>query len=78
MAIPSSKTEHLKTQAHELIKQYVTYDAYDRPEYVYTAPITAITGTSCSVVRYSYDGVSNRVVYMKEYAETWDTSWETF
>lgn len=71
-------TGHLITQAHELVKQYITYDASQRTEYVYTAHATALNGAPCSVVRYGYSGTTNRVIFMKEYTSTWDTSWETF
>jgi hypothetical protein len=69
---------HLQTQAHELVKQYIVYDANDRPEYVYTVRADADDDTPCSAVRYSYDGTTSRIVYMKEYEATWDISWEVF
>lgn len=69
---------HLQTQAHELIKQYITYDGSGRTQYVYTVHATAEDNCPCSVVRYSYDGATSRVVYMKEYTGTWDTAWEVF
>lgn len=69
---------HLLTQAHELVKQYVEYDADERTEYVYTVHADAEDGTPCSVVRYAYDGTSSRVIYMKEYTSTWDSDWEEF
>lgn len=78
MAQGQNNTAQLRTQAHEYIKQYITYDANDRPEYVYTAPAGCLDGAPCSVVRYSYSGVTNRVVYMKEEDSVWDTAWETF
>jgi len=71
-------TGHLLTQAHELVKQYTVYDVNNRPEYVYTAHADLEDGAPCSVVRYAYDGLTSRVVYMKEYTATWDVAWETF
>jgi hypothetical protein len=71
-------TGHLKTQAHELVKQHVEYDANNRAEYVYTVRNDAPHGTPCSVVRYSFDGLSARVVFMKEYTSTWDSTWDLF
>lgn len=71
-------TGHLKTQAHELVKQHVEYDANNRTEYVYTVREDAEDGTPCSVTRYSYDGSSARVVFMKEYTGTWDGAWDLF
>lgn len=78
MANVELTTNLLKTQLHEFTKQYITYDAYSRPEYVYTTGVNTINGGPCSIVRYSYSGTSTRVVYMKEYSGAWDTSWETF
>lgn len=69
---------HLQTQAQELIKQHIVYDASLRPEYVYTVQADALNGTPCSAVRYSYAGDSSRVVYMKEFTAVWDSAWEVF
>lgn len=69
---------HLTTQAHEFVKQHVEYDGQGRTEYVYTTRADALNGSPCSVVRYSFDGVTSNVVYMKEYAGTWNTAWEVF
>jgi hypothetical protein len=71
-------TGHLKTQANELVKQHVEYDVQNRAEYVYTVRNDATHGTPCSVVRYAFDGISSRVVFMKEYTSTWDSSWDLF
>lgn len=71
-------TGHLKTQAHELVKQHVEYDVLSRPEYVYTVRADAEDGAPCSVVRYAYDGSTTNVTYMKEYVGEWDASWEEF
>jgi hypothetical protein len=71
-------TGHLKTQAHELVKQHIEYDGNNRMEYIYTVRADADHGTPCSVVRYSYSGLTSRVLYMKEYTGTWDSSWELF
>lgn len=73
-----STTRMLTSQAHEFQKQYITYDAYSRPEYVYTAVVNAIDGAPCSVVRYAYSGTTTNAVYMKEYESTWQTAWEQF
>jgi len=71
-------TGHLKTQAHELVKQHIDYDGAARAEYVYTVDADAKDGTPCSVVRYAYDGATSRVLYMKEYVSVWDAAWELF
>lgn len=79
MANPTQQgTGHLKTQENEFVKQYVEYDGSGRAEYIYTVRADAEDGTPCSVTRYAYDGVSSRVIYMKEYAANWDSSWEEF
>ena len=69
---------HLLTQAHELVKQHIEYDVNNRPEYVYTGHSDLGHGAPCSVVRYAYDGVTSRVLYMKEYTGIWDSAWELF
>lgn len=71
-------TGHLKTQAAELLKQHIEYDGSNRSQYVYTVEANAKNGTPCSVVRYGYDGVSSRVVFMREYVGNWNTVWELF
>lgn len=71
-------TGHLKTQAHELVKQHIEYDGSNRAEYVYTVHSDAEDNTPCSVTRYSYDGISSRVVFMKEYTSAWDSAWDLF
>lgn len=71
-------TGHLITQANELVKQHIEYDGTSRTEYVYTVRADATNGSPCSVVRYSYDGLSARVVFMKEYTSTWNSAWDVF
>lgn len=69
-------TGHLKIQAHELIKQHCEYDGSGRMIEVYTVRNDAIDGTPCTVVKYVYDGLSSRVLYMKEEVSSWDAAWE--
>lgn len=71
-------TGHLKTQAHELVKQHIDYDGSGRVEYVYTVRADAVDNTPCSVVRYAYDGATSNIVFMKEYTDTWDITWDLF
>jgi hypothetical protein len=71
-------TGHLKTQAHELIKQHCEYDGSGRMTYVYTVRNDAEDGTPCSVVQYAYDGLTTRVIFMKEYTGTWNGAWDLF
>jgi hypothetical protein len=78
MAVAPNDTGHLKTQVNELVKQHIEYDVNNRSEYVYTAPANAQNGTPCSVVRYSFSGVTSRIVFMKEYTGTWNSAWDLF
>ena len=71
-------TGHLKTQEHELVKQHIEYDVSNRPEFIYTAHADLEDGKPCSVTRYAYDGVTSRVLYMKESPAVWDVAWELF
>lgn len=74
--MPSTNRSYLKTEASEFVKQYIAYDSSSRPEYIYVAPVDAANGAPCSVTRYSYDGTSSRVLKMKEYAGTWNSSYD--
>lgn len=69
---------HLLTQAHELVKQHIEYDGSNRVEYIYTVRADAANGTPCSVVRYSYNGLTTDVVFMKEYTSSWNSAWDIF
>jgi len=71
-------TGHLKTQAAELVKQHIEYDGSSRVEYVYTVRADALDLVPCSVVRYSYVGLTSKVVFMKEYAGVWLAVWDLF
>lgn len=71
-------TGHLKTQASELVKQHIEYDSNSRVEYVYTVRNDAADLTPCGVVRYSYVGLTSKVVFMKEYSGTWLIAWDLF
>ena len=74
----NNRTALLKSQLNEYTKTYITYDINNRVEYVYTVDNDALNGDPCVVTRYSYDGVTTRVVYSKEYESTLHTAWETF
>jgi hypothetical protein len=71
-----NKRAHLISEAHEFVKQYIAYDGSSRAEYIYVAPVDATNGTPCSVTRYVYDGISSRVLKMKEYQSTWNSTWD--
>ena len=73
-----TKTSQLKSHTNELTKVHNAYDASNRIEYTYTATDDALDGGPCLCTRFSYDGVSSRIVYAKEYNATWTASWEIF
>lgn len=72
----TNESGYIKTHAHELIKTYITYDGSSRMEYVYEARANALNGEPCMRTQYSYDGVSTRIVKMKETASTWSSSYD--
>lgn len=74
-ATDGSKTDHLLTQAKELVMQHIEFDGNDRPEYVYTAPVSAVEGTPCTAVKYTYDGGSTRIENMREFNSSWQAAW---
>ncbi len=74
----NNKSAVLKSTMNEYSKSKQFFDGSDRLEYLYTAPMDAVTGTPCNVVRYSYVGATAKVDYVAEYEGTWDVSWETF
>lgn len=78
MATPTTKTELLKTHEHELTKTHQEFDVNNRVEYVYTASDDTPNGGPCICTRYSYDGISQRVVFQKEYYAAWDSAWDVF
>ena len=78
MATPTTKTELLKTHQNELTKTYNVYDVNGRVEYVYTASDDAPNGGSCLVTRFSYDGLTTRIVFAREYYGTWNSAWDLF
>jgi len=71
----NSKTGLLKTQKHELVKQYLVLDGSDRVSKIYTAPTDAVTGTPCEVTEYIYYLTTTIVIGRKEGKATWDASW---
>ena len=66
----------LKTQAKELVKQYIEYDGSDRPEYVYTAYRDAKNGDPCEVTRYTYVTGTSRVEKRLESLGTWSSAYD--
>lgn len=78
MADPTTKTELLKSHLLELTKVHNSYDTSNRIEYTYTAANDALHGAPCLVTRFSYDGVTSRILFAKEYYTTWDSAWDVF
>lgn len=76
MAATDSKTNLLKTGANELVKSYIEYDGTERMTTVYEAASDAKNGAVALKTEYSYDGVSTRIIKMKESASTWNSSWD--
>jgi len=64
-------TDYIKSQMHQAVKQYITYDASNRMEYSYAAMSDAVDGEPCIVTQYVYDGTSTRIIKMKESIGTW-------
>lgn len=71
-----SKTDITKTIDKELIKTHIEYDVNNRAELIFTAPAGAIDGAPCIVTKYTYDGVSTRVVTFQEFRAAWDSAWD--
>jgi hypothetical protein len=71
-----SKTDLTKSIEAELIKTHIEYDVNNRAEYIYTAPAHAVDGAPCIVTKYTYDGVSTRVVTFQEFRTVWDSAWD--
>lgn len=69
-------TDFITTHAVQGMKSYITYDAYNRMEYVYEAPVEAQAGSACMVTQYAYEGASTRVVKMKESNAVWQAGWD--
>lgn len=76
MPTPTTKTELLKSHHAELIKTYLTYDAYDRVEYVYECVKDTADGGACVRTQYAYDGTSTRITKMKETYSTWSSAYD--
>ena len=72
----SKTTKDLKTQLHELAKQYIEYDLDGRPSVIYTAQTNTKHGVACSKVTYEYVPGTSRVLKMKEDNATWDQAWD--
>lgn len=72
-----STTDGLKTQANELVKQYIVYDGTNRMTAVYTAPSDATDGKPCTKVTYTYTSpTSSLISKMKESNDVWSSAYD--
>lgn len=71
----ASTTALLKTGFNEYVKQHIEYDIGGRMIAVYEARSNASDGEVALLTSYSYDGTSNRVVFMKEEPSLWQGIW---
>lgn len=72
----NNDTGHLKTNQHEMIKSYITYDGSDRMSVVYEARADAVANTPCMKTTYTYVSTSSRVEKMKEETAVWSLSYD--
>lgn len=69
-------SDFIRPHQKEAVKQYIVYDGLDRMEYHYVATVDADHGDKCLGTQYAYDGTSGRVVKVKEFITTWDSTWD--
>ncbi len=73
----NQSTSQLTSQAHELTKSFAVYDAEQRLTSIYTAPITAVTGSKCTRVDYTYiNATSGLVEKMQENQDEWSAAYD--
>ena len=74
----TTKTELLKTQESEQIKQHIVFDSQDRPAFIFTCGVAAINGAPCSVTEYVYrTATSTQIKDRQERVSSWNTVWES-
>lgn len=78
MATPETKTELLKSHLNELTKTHIELDGSGRDEYIYIASADAANGAACIVTRLSYNGLTSKIIFAKEYYSTWNSAWDVF
>lgn len=61
---------------HERTKNFCVYDGSGRMTDNYEAQADAVTGTPCLRTRYSYDGVTSRILKRVELVDAWDASFD--
>jgi hypothetical protein len=72
----AKSTDFISPFQKESIKAHYVYDGTGRITHEYVASTAAVNGQSCLLTRYTYDGVTSRVVGMKEELSTWDETWD--
>lgn len=70
------RTNVLKTNLKERVKQYCVYDASGRMTDAYEAHADAVDGTPCIHTQYEYDGTSGRILKRRELNGEWDSSYD--
>ena len=70
-------TQTITSVGNELSKTYIIVDVNSRPTHVYSAPLTAVEGSRCSLVEYEYlNATSPVVVRMRESEAAWEAAFD--
>lgn len=73
----TTKTELLKTQASEQVKQHLVFDIQDRPVFVFTCAIGTKNNEPCSVTEYVYRNPSStQIKDRQERVSKWNAAWD--
>lgn len=71
------KTSLLQTQAYEQVKQHIVFDSASRPQFVFTAGISAKDNDPCTCTEYVYlSPMSTLVVARQERKYKWKAAWD--
>lgn len=76
MAQDSQADELLRALGKEVMKLHRVYDGSNRVSEQYETFANTVHGGAALKTEYTYDGVSERVVGMKESLATWDSAWD--
>lgn len=77
MGTPDSKGDQiLGALKNEIVKAHHVYDGSGRLIERYEALANADNGAPCLRTDYTYDGITTRVVGMKESTSTWSSAWD--
>lgn len=73
----TTASELLKAHEREQVKQHVVFDAQDRPQFVFTAPIGAGEGDPCLAMEYVYRSLtSTQIMDRQERVYAWKAAWD--